>query len=114
MPDQDETEEATDDADDERGTFSAFGIASTVLGLVSVAAVVLGVLIWKGHRDAAEERIYQSRVMQAAADWSDVLINMNTGNLDACLQRLHDGTVGELNTDFEGAIQGYRQVAAKL
>lgn len=120
MPDQDETDETDADADDEADDtadgriFSGLGIASTVLGLVSVAALVLGVLIWTSHRDDSGERIYLSKVMQAAADWSDVLINMNTGNLDASLQKLHDGTVGELNTDFEASIQGYRQVAAKL
>ena len=32
--------------------------------------------------------------MQAAADWTGVLINMNTDNIKASLQRLHDGTVG--------------------
>ena len=39
--------------------------------------------------------------MQAAADWTGVLINMNKDNVDASLQKLHDGTVGELNADFE-------------
>jgi hypothetical protein len=43
-----------------------------------------------------------------------VLINMNSGNVDASLQRLHDGTVGELNTDFDAAVQPYRQVVEKL
>ena len=71
--------------------FSGYGVASTVLGVLSVAAVVLGVLIWPAHRDDAGERIYLSRVMQTAADWTGVLINMNSGNLDASLQRLHDG-----------------------
>lgn len=122
MPDQEkaekpadsDTEEADGDLADENRMFSGYGIASTVLGLVSVAAVVLGVLIWTTHRDDSAERIYQSKVMQAAAEWSDVLINMNTGNIDSSLQKLHEGTVGELNADFEAAIQGYRQVASKL
>ncbi|OSC41995.1 hypothetical protein [Mycobacterium decipiens] len=94
--------------------FSSYGIASSILGVLSVAAVVLGALIWSAHRDDVGERIYLTRVMQAAAEWTDVLINMNAGNLDASLQRLHDRTVGELNTDFDAAVQPYRQVVEKL
>jgi hypothetical protein len=94
--------------------FSPYGIASAFLGVLSVAAVVLGGLIWSAHRDAAAERSYLSRVMRTAADWTGVLINMNSGNIDASLQRLHDGTVGELNTDFDAAVQPYRQVVEKL
>lgn len=52
--------------------------------------------------------------MRTAADWANVLINMNSGNVDASLQRLHDGTVGELNTDFDAAVQPYRAVVEKL
>ena len=94
--------------------FSSYGIASTVLGVLSVAAVVLGVIIWSAHRDDAGERTYLTRVLQTAADWTSVLINMNSGNIDASLQKLHDGTVGELNTDFDAAMQPYRQVVQKL
>ena len=94
--------------------FSNYGIASAVLGVLSVAAVVLGVFIWNGHRDEVGERAYLTRVMQTAADWTGVLINMNSGNIDASLQRLHDGTVGELNSDFDAAVQPYRQVVEKL
>jgi hypothetical protein len=90
------------------------GIASSVLGVLSVAAVVLGVFIWSSHRDDDAERTYLTRVMQTAADWTGVLINMNTANIDASLQKLHDGTVGELNTDFDAAVQPYRQVVEKL
>jgi hypothetical protein len=130
MPDQEHTEpgaqEDSADADDESTTdsaeaepsdgaiFSSYGIASTVLGVLSVAAVVLGVIIWTAHRDDVGERTYLSRVMQTAAEWTGVLINMNSGNIDASLQRLHDGTVGELNADFDAAVQPYRQVVAKL
>lgn len=96
------------------GVFSHYGVASTVLGVLSVAAVVLGVFIWSGHRDQVAERGYLSRVMQTAAEWTDVLINMNSGNVEASLQRLHDGTVGELNADFDAAVQPYRAVVEKL
>lgn len=94
--------------------FSPYGIASAVLGVLSVAAIVFGFFLWSGHRDDTAERRYLSRVMQTAAEWTGVLINMNSGNVDASLQRLHDGTVGELNTDFDAAMQPYRQVVEKL
>lgn len=111
MPDGEQTEPA---AHEDALVFSNYGIASTVLAVLSVAAVVLGVLIWRAHRDEVAERSYLSHVMQAAAEWTGVLINMNAGNIDASLQRLHDGTVGELNTDFDATVQPYRQVVEKL
>ncbi|MGO8767448.1 MAG: hypothetical protein ACLQIK_08925 [Mycobacterium sp.] len=124
MSDGEPTEPPTDDepTDDEpadpepvRGAvFSPYGIASAVLGVLSVAAVVLGAVIWSAHRDDAGERTYLTRVMETAAEWTNVLINMNSGNIDPSLQRLHDGTVGELNTDFDAAVQPYRQVVQKL
>ena len=102
---------------DEAGSgevFSPYGIASAVLGVLSVAAVVLGGMLWSDHRDQVAERGYLSRAMQTAAEWANVLINMNSGNVDASLQRLHDGTVGDLNTDFDAAVQPYRAVVEKL
>jgi hypothetical protein len=114
-----EIEAESDDDEDEPEPaggriFSTYGIASTVLGVLAVAAVVLGYLIWSAHRDELAERVYLSRVMQTAAEWTGVLINMNSGNIDASLQKLHDGTVGELNTDFDAAVDPYRQVVQKL
>ena len=121
LPTHEETADPDDDSADVdesepagSGIFSHYGIASAFLGVLSVAAVVLGVIIWSAHRDEAAERSYLTRVMQSAADWTGVLINMNSGNIDASLQRLHDGTVGELNTDFDAAVQPYRQVVEKL
>ena len=124
MTDGEQTEPPNDDNSDDDaaaepessgdGMFSNYGIASTILALLSVAAVVLGVIIWSAHRDDVAERSYLTRVMQTAADWTGVLINMNAGNIDASLQRLHDGTVGELNADFDAAVQPYRQVVEKL
>jgi hypothetical protein len=114
---EDIPEDDAEDYDDESsqgGVFSNYGIASTVLGLLSVAAIVLGALIWSAHRGEADERTYLTRVMKSAADWTDALINMNSGNIDASLRRLHEGTVGQLNTDFEAAVQPYRQVVEKL
>ena len=130
MPDGEQTESTaqddsadTDDASSSESLepeplngsiFSNYGIASTFLGVLSVAAVVLGVIIWTGHRDDAGERAYLTRVMQTAAEWTGALINMNSGNVDASLQRLRDVTVGELNSDFDAAVQPYRQVVEKL
>ena len=103
-----------EDYDEDGQVFSGYGIGSTFLAVLSVAAVVLGGLILHAHREETHERTYLSRVMQTAAEWTGVLINMNTGNLDTSLQKLHDGTVGELNTDFDAAVQPYRQVVQKL
>ena len=113
---QAQTEDEEDSAEPEAGgaMFSNYGIASAVLGVLSVAAIVFGAFIWTGHHDEVGERAYLTRVMQTAADWAGVLINMNSGNVDASLQRLHDGTVGELNSDFDAAVQPYRQVVEKL
>ncbi|WP_445162516.1 hypothetical protein ACTXG5_04325 [Mycobacterium sp. Dal123C01] len=129
MPEGEQTEPATEDdvADAQDAEASAaepeaadgvilspYGVASAVLGVLSVAAIVLVAIIWSTHRDEAAERTYLSRVMQTAADWTGVLINMNSTNVDPSLQRLHDGTVGELNTDFDATVQPYRQVVEKL
>jgi hypothetical protein len=129
MPEGEKTESATEDdavdaldvetdtsaPEDEGGAlFSPYGIASAVLGVLCVAAIALVAMIWSTHRDEAAERVYLSRVMQSAADWTGVLINMNSTNVDASLQRLHDGTVGELNTDFDATVHPYRQVVEKL
>jgi len=109
--------EADDDQDQHEApgrVFTGYGVGSAALGVVSVIAIVLGVLIWSGHRNATDERVYQTRVMAAAADWTGVLINMNVDNVDASLQKLHDGTVGQLNSDFEAAITPYREVVRTL
>ena len=115
MPDEEQAEPTDDRADeatpDESAgrVFSPYGVASAVLGALCVAAVALGVVIWSSHRSDVDERSYQSRAMQAAADWTGVLINMNTDNIKESLQRLHDGTVGQLNADFDSSIQPYQQ-----
>ena len=119
MSDGEQTEtdddSTSDSATESAGAmFSNYGIASAVLGVLSVALIVLGAFIWTAHHDDLRERAYLTRVMQTAADWTGVLINMNSGNIDASLQKLHDGTVGELNSDFDAAVQPYRQVVEKL
>ncbi|MBY0441822.1 MAG: hypothetical protein K2Q25_06760 [Mycobacteriaceae bacterium] len=94
--------------------FSGYGIASAVLGVVSVVALVFGANLWWAHHRQLDERAYLSRVMQTALDWTGVLINMNTDNIDASLQKLHTATVGQLNIDFESTVQPYRQVVQRL
>jgi hypothetical protein len=93
---------------------SAYGIASAALGLLAVAAIALAAVIWSAHREHDNNLSYQLRVAQAAVDWTGVLINMNKDNVDSSLQRLHDGTVGDLNTDFDAVMQPYRDVVRTL
>jgi len=100
--------------DEHAPIFSGFGIASAVLGLVAVAAVVLGALIWSDHRAEQAELRHRAAVLQTAADWAAVLVNMNADNVADSLRRLHEGTVGELNTDFEAVLQPYEQLVRKL
>jgi hypothetical protein len=105
-----EAEPARQPDDTTPGGFSGYGIASAVLGVVVVASLVLIGMMWSSHRAAVGEREYQSRVLQSAAEWTSVLINMNTDNVDASLEKLRDKTVGELNTDFDASITPYREV----
>ena len=84
--------------------FTSLGIASAVLGLIAVVAVALAALIWTQHRDDTDELRYHARVMQTAADWTSVLINMNKDTVQADLIQLHENTVGQLNADFDAAV----------
>jgi hypothetical protein len=110
MPD--EPEKVRTDRTD--GIFTGYGIGSAVLGLVSVAAIVLGLMIWSGHRDQTDELTHQTNALQAAADWTNVLINMSADTVDSSLRTLHDGTVGQLNADFESTVEPFKQLVLKL
>jgi len=121
MPDAEQTKPAADDTDEETApdefdgpSISGYGVGSAALGALCVAAIALGAVIWVTHRSDVDERGYRSRIMQAAVDWTGVLINMNTGNVTASLQRLHEGTVGELNADFDSTMQPFQQVVQRL
>ncbi len=121
MPDGEQTKPAADDSDEaaepdrfDGPTISGYGVGSAALGALCVAAIALGAAIWVAHRSDVDERGYRSRIMQAAVDWTGVLINMNTSNVAASLRRLHDGTVGELNADFDSTMQPYQQVVQRL
>ncbi|WP_370331235.1 hypothetical protein [Mycolicibacterium hippocampi] len=96
------------------GIFSSYGIASAVLGVVAVAAVVLAALIWTQHRGDTAELRYRTQVLQAAAEWTNVLINMNTDTVESDLNTLHEGTVGQLNADFEATVEPYRKLVQTL
>jgi len=91
-----------------------YGIASAVVAVVAVAAVVIAVLVWQGHRGELDERAYRTRVLQAAADWTGVLVNMNADTVDRDLTTLHEGTVGQLNADFESTVDPFRKLVRTL
>lgn len=95
-------------------TISRYGIASAVLAVLAVAAAVLAAMIWSGHRGDAGELAYRTRVLQTAADWTGVLVNMNTDTVGGNLQKLRDGTVGQLNVEFDQTVEPFKQVVAKL
>jgi hypothetical protein len=96
------------------GIFSSYGLVSAFLGLVAVAALVFGLITWNVHRDDVNERGYRSRVLQTAASWTSVLINLNAENVEKGMARLRDKTVGELNSEFDAALAPYRDVVQKI
>ena len=96
------------------GVFSGFGVASAILAVLAVVAVAVIAVMWSGHRAAEDGRSHQARAMQAAAEWTGVLINMNADTIETSLAQLRDGTVGELNSGFEAAISPYREVVKTL
>lgn len=97
-----------------RGVFTAYGVASAALSVVAVAALVLAAVIWGNHRSDVDELRYRAQVLQAAADWTGVLINMNSDTIDADMTTLHKGTVGPLNADFETSVEPYRKLVQTL
>jgi hypothetical protein len=102
------------DANERESAVSGYGIGSAVAGVIAIAAVVLAALIWTQHRSDAAELRYRTQAMQAAADWTTVLINMNADTVEASLAQLHEGTVGQLNADFDASIKPYRDLVQKL
>lgn len=107
-------EQFSGEAPPSTGGMGRFGALSAILGVVAVVAAVVIGFMWSGHRAAESERNYQALVMAAAAQWTRILINMNADNVETSMGELRDGTVGELNTGFDAAIQPYRDVVRKL
>ncbi|MBX7431706.1 hypothetical protein JDV09_06230 [Mycobacterium sp. Y57] len=97
-----------------RGVFTGYGVVSAVLGLIAVVAVAAAAVISVQHRSDTDELAYRTRVLQAAADWTGVLINMTADTVDADLAALHEGTVGALNADFEAVVGPYRKLVQTL
>lgn len=100
--------------DQAEGIFSGYGIGSAVLGVIAVVAVVAATVFLLNHRADMQDREHKTKVLQAAADWASVLINMNAGNVTSSVQKLHDGTVGKLNADFEATVTPFTQLVQKL
>lgn len=96
------------------GGFSRYGLASAALGLVAVAALVFSLVTLYLHREDVNERGYRSRVLQTAASWTSVLINLNAENVEKGMARLRDKTVGELNSEFDAALAPYRDVVQRI
>ncbi len=115
-PDDERPDDEPEDGgpEDDGPWLSGYGAASAALGLLSVAAIVLALIIWSGHKSDAGERRYQTEVLETAADWATVLINMNKDDIDTSLRKLHDGTVGELNNEFGSVLEPYRTVIQTL
>ena len=107
-------EEATATETSGGRTFSLYGIASAVLGLVSVAAIALGAVTWSAHHHETDDRAYQNRVLRTAVNWAGVLINLNATNVDAGMSRLRGKTGGQFNAEFESAMQPYRAVLLQI
>ena len=94
--------------------WSRFGVGSAALGVLAAAALVVVAALGVSHRAADADRSRQARVMQTAAEWTGLLINMNVANVGASLEKLRDGTVGELNSGFDASIAPYRKVVEAL
>lgn len=107
-------DEDTHEDDDRHRVLSAFGIASLVLGLICVGAIVLTTMIWSAHRERENDLADKAQAMQVAANWAGVLINMNKDNIDSSVAKLHQDTVGELNTELDKAIQPYTNLVKTL
>jgi hypothetical protein len=109
MPDQ-----LTEEPPEPTPTISRYGVASAVFGVIAVTAAVLAAMIWSGHHRDAEELAYRTRVLQTAADWTGGLVTMNPDTVAGNLQKLRDGTVGQLNVEFDQTVEPFKEIVAKL
>jgi len=109
-----EVPQAPDIAPSAPGALSGYGIGSAVLGVIAVIAAVAATMFWLDHRTELADREHKTQVLRAAADWTSVLINMNATNVAGSVQKLHEGTVGKLNEDFEATVAPFTQLVQKL
>lgn len=96
------------------GGLSGYGWGSMALALVAVAALAFSLFTWNLHREDVKEREHRSQVLQTAASWTSVLINLNAENVEKGMARLRDKTVGELNSEFDAALAPYRDVVQRI
>lgn len=100
--------------DEQTRVLSRYGIAAMVLGVLALAATVLGAMVWTTHRGEVAERTHQTEVLQTAADWTGLLINMTEDNAAQNLQQLRDGTVGQLNVEFDNTMAPFTELVGRL
>jgi hypothetical protein len=102
------------DPDQPHRGITGFGVASAVLAVVALAASGLISVMWSAHHSAEADRTHQAQVLQAAARWTAILVNINADNVEASMAQLRDGTAGELNAGFDASIAPFRDVVRKL
>lgn len=100
--------------DEQTRVLSRYGVAGIVFGVIALAATVLGAMVWTTHRGEVAERTHQTEVLQTAADWTGLLINMNKDTAAQNLQQLRDGTVGQLNVEFDNTMAPFTDLVGKL
>lgn len=100
--------------DEQTRGLSSYGIAAIVCGVIGIVAAVLGTMIWSGHRSEVAERVHQTEVLQAAADWTGLLVNMNKDSAAENLKQLRDGTVGQLNVEFDNTVEPFTSLVTTL
>ncbi|MFL0240509.1 hypothetical protein [Mycobacterium sp. SMC-17] len=101
-------------SDQAEGIFSRYGIVSAVLGVVAAVAVVVATWVYLGHRADDKDRVHEAQAMKAAAEWAGLLINMTKDNVAVNVPKLHEGTVGQLNADFDATVAPFTQLVQKL
>jgi hypothetical protein len=101
-------------SDQAEGIFSRYGIASAVLGVVAAVAVVVATWVYLGHRADDRDRVHEAQAMKTAAEWAGLLINMTKDNVAVNVPKLHEGTVGQLNADFDATVAPFTQLVQKL
>ena len=83
--------------------------------MVAVAAAVLAGMIWtQPSPGIATSCTYRTQVLQAAADWTGVLINMNKDTVEAEPEHAARGDRRAAQLDFETIVEPYRKLVRTL